>query len=451
MNKAITSSMYLAVLGLLAPSMALAQGAARADFVSGPVMTVAADGTQRPLPKGGEVRSGETIVTGEGRAQLNFTDGAVVSLQPKTEFRIDDYNFVEADPKSEKGFFSLLKGALRTITGRVGKANRAAYRVSTTVATIGIRGTEYGARLDNGLTASTIAGEIEVCNNAGCTIVGKGQSAYAPDNNTKPAYTASQASQSPNAPPPPAGANLFTGGDSVTPTGGIPISLLASGPGYGVLYSGFESGTEFALPLTSGTATFDQAGRLSTFFDGTNTDMPSAHAEGMTDGTVAWGRWSAGTVAGYAVTDTHYVVGVPTPSSALAGLAATDFQGLGAGKATYGFMGATQPTAMNGTVGSGVSGQLVVLFTPGTATLNALLNVQIGGGSYVINGSASGFPSFSSASASVGCTGTCGGAGTTADMYGSFFGATAERAGLVYKFTGAGAMGGVTGAAAFSR
>lgn len=451
MSKIFSVLVLWAAAGFLAPMTALAQGAAKADFVSGPVMAIGADGTQRPLPKGGEVRSGETVATGEGRAQLNFTDGSIVSLQPKTEFRVDEYSFVEADPGTEKGFFSLIKGALRTITGKIGRSKKTAYKMSTTVATIGIRGTEYGARLDNGLTASTIAGEIEVCNNAGCTIVGKGQSVYAPDSNTQPSYTINQAGQSSNAPPPPLTPSLFVGGDSVTPTGGIPISLLASGPGYGVLYSGFESGSEFVLPLTSGTATFDQAGRLSTFYDGTNTDMPSAHAEGMTDGTVAWGRWSGGTVAGYAVTNTHYVVGVPTPSSALASLAATDFQGLGAGKATYNFMGATQPTAMNGTVGSGVSGQLVVLFTPGSANLNALLNLQIGGGSYVINGSASGFPSFSGASASVGCTGTCGGAGTTADMYGSFFGTMAERAGLVYKFTGAGAMGGVTGAAAFSR
>lgn len=451
MNKILSVLPYWVAASLFAPLAAQAQGAAKAEFVIGPVVTVAADGSQRILPKGGEVQSGETVVTGEGRAQLSFTDGAIVSLQPKTEFRIDEYSFVGAEPGKEKGFFSLLKGALRTITGRIGRANKSSYRMGTVVATIGIRGTEYGARLDNGLTASTIAGEIEVCNNAGCTIVSKGQSVYAPDNNTKPAYTVSQAGQSTSTPPPPGNAGLFAGGDSVTPTGGIPISLLTSGPGYGVIYAGFESGTEFALPLTSGTATFDEAGRLSSFFDGTNTDAPTAHVEGMTDGTIAWGRWSGGSVSGYTVTDTHYVVGVPTPSSALASLEATDFQGLGAGKAVYSFLGATQPTAMNGTVGSGVSGSLTVQFAAGTATLNALLNVPIGGGNYTISGTGSGFPSFSSLGASLGCTGTCGGAGMTADMYGSFFGVNAEKAGLTYKFIGAGALGGVTGAATFSR
>ena len=454
MNKAISSLMYLAAVGLLVPSVALAQGAARADFVSGPVVAIAADGKQRALPKGGEVRSGETVSTGDGRAQLSFTDGAIVSLQPKTDFRIDEYTFVEADPGKEKGFFSLLKGALRTITGRVGKANRSAYKMSTTVATIGIRGTEYGARLDNGLTASTIAGEIEVCNEGGCTIVGKGQSVYAPDSNTKPEYTSNQASQSPA--PPPSNPNLFAGGDRTTPTGGIPIPTLPSGPGYAVVYSGFDVSSppplEFVLPSATGTATFDDSGRLSSFNDGSNTDKPAAQVEGLTDGIIAWGRWSGGTVGGSAVSDTHYVVGVPTPSGALATLETTNFQGLGAGKAVYSFMGATQPTAASGTVGNGVNGSLTVQFSAGSATVASLLNVPIGGGTYTLSnsGMTGTFPAFAG-SASMTCSGACSGAGTGAQLTGSFFGPTAERAGLVYKFTGATALGGVTGAAVFAR
>ncbi len=454
MNQAISSLKYLAVLGLLVPSVALAQSAARADFVSGPVVAIAADGTQRALPKGGEVRSGETVSTGEGRAQLNFTDGAVVSLQPKSEFRIDEYNFVEADPGKEKGFFSLLKGALRTITGRVGKANRSAYRMSTTVATIGIRGTEYSARLGNSLTVSTIDGEVEVCNSGGCTIVGKGQSVYTPDSNTKPEYTTNQAGQSPA--PPPTNVNLFAGGDRTTPTGGIPVPTLPSGPGYAAVFSGFDVSSppplEYVLPSATGTATFDDSGRLSSFDDGSNVNKPAAHVEGLTDGTIAWGRWSGGSVGGLAVSDTHYVVGVPTPSGALATLETTNFQGLGAGKAVYSFMGATQPTAASGAVGGGVNGSLTVQFSAGSANVATLLNVPIGGGTYTItnSGMSGSFPAFAG-SASMTCSGSCSGAGTGAELKGSFFGPSAERAGLVYKFSGATALGGVTGAAVFAR
>ena len=449
MNKILSVLMAWAVAGLLAPMAAQAQGAAKADFVSGPVMAIGADGVQRPLPKGGEVRSGETVATGEGRAQLNFTDGSVVSLQPKTEFRVDEYSFVEADNASEKGFFSLLKGALRTITGKIGRGKKAAYKMSTVVATIGIRGTEYSARLDNGLTASTIAGEIEVCNNGGCTIVRKGESVFAADSNTKPDYTNIQAGLPPAEPP--TDPNLFAGGERTTATGGIPIPTLPSGPGYDVLFAGFDTGLAFSLPPGNGTATFDQAGALSGLTGGTS-GAPTTQVESMTDGVIAWGRWAGGTVdAGFGpapVTNVHYVTGTPTPGAALATLQSIDFQGLGAGKAVYGFMGATSPTAANGAVGGGVNGSLTVQFGPATVTVNTLLNLNIGGGTYSItSGVVSGtFPSFNDAGAV--CAACVGG---TAQINGNFFGATAQRAGMTYSFTGAGPLGGVTGAATFAR
>jgi hypothetical protein len=277
---------------------------------------------------------------------------------------------------------------------------------------------------------------------------------YTPDNNTKPEYTSIQAGQSPT--PPPTNVNLFAGGDRTTPTGGIPISTLPSGPGYAVLYSGFDVSSlpplEFVLPSTTGTATFDDSGRLSTFSDGSNTDKPTTHVEGFTDGIIAWGRWSGGTVGGVAVSDTHYLTGMPTPSSALATLETANFQGLGAGKAVYSFMGATQPTSASGAVGSGVTGSLTVQFSAGSASVATLLNVPINGGIYAItnSGMTGSFPAFAG-SASMTCSGSCSGAGTGAQLSGSFFGPMAERAGLNYSFTGASAVGSVTGAAAFAR
>ena len=94
------------------------------------------------MPANGSlVRTGDTIVTGlDGRAQIRFSDGSLVSLQPRSEFRIDDYQF---DMAQQRGFFSLLRGALRTISGAVGKRDPADYRMTTPTATIGIRGTEF--------------------------------------------------------------------------------------------------------------------------------------------------------------------------------------------------------------------------------------------------------------------------------------------------------------------
>ncbi|KAF0165879.1 MAG: hypothetical protein FD157_1055 [Rhodocyclaceae bacterium] len=449
MRKAYCWLAILLSFGIILPVAAQTQNAARADFVVGAVTAVGADGTRRALAKGSALRSGEAVMTGEGRAQLSFTDGASVSLQPKTEFRVDEYNFTGVADGSEKGIFSLVKGALRTITGLVGRANRDRYQMRTAVATIGIRGTEYGAEFETGLKVTTTNGEVEVCNQGGCTSVKAGESVFTPDANTRPAYIVGGANLP--ATPPPSNPTLFAGGEVRTATGGIPIPTLPSGPGYSVVYSGFDDGIGFALDSASGTATFDQVGGMSTFSDGTNADKATTHVEAMTDGAVAWGRWAGGTVGGNPVTNVHYVVGVPTPASAVASLTNTVFP-QGVGKASYGLMSATLPTAANGTVGGALTGSLTVQFGA-TTNVNTTLVIPIGGGSYTVTntGMTGTFPAFSDPGASMACSGACVGAASTAKISGSFFGPSAERAGLIYNFGGATTLGDVTGAAVFKR
>nr|WP_246434903.1 FecR family protein [Quisquiliibacterium transsilvanicum] len=155
--------------------------------VSGEVRIVRTGETPQSAARSGdELRSGDLIVTSrDGRAQLRFSDGAIVSLQPGTEFRIDDYRF---DPQEQRGFFSLLRGAMRTTTGAIGKRNRSDYRMQTPTATIGIRGTLYlaeetvcdpacapGARA--GLRVSVSEGRIAVRTAAGEIEVGEGTAA----------------------------------------------------------------------------------------------------------------------------------------------------------------------------------------------------------------------------------------------------------------------------------
>jgi hypothetical protein len=64
-------------------------------------------------------------------------------MQPRTEFRIDEYQFAGKADGSERGFFSLLKGGFRSITGIIGRANKDSYGIRTPAATIGIRGTDH--------------------------------------------------------------------------------------------------------------------------------------------------------------------------------------------------------------------------------------------------------------------------------------------------------------------
>lgn len=156
---------------------------------TGKVSLQAADGTLREAVAGTPVHAGDTAVTGD-KAQLNirFSDDSVVHLHAQSQFRIDQYAFTGKADDEAKGFFSLLKGGFRTVTGLLSKFNRAAYRVTTPSATIGIRGTEYSARLDNGLHVQVDRGEISLTNRAGSFAVSEGQRAYVANQKSAPKY-----------------------------------------------------------------------------------------------------------------------------------------------------------------------------------------------------------------------------------------------------------------------
>lgn len=183
--------------GLLAASIALmstsalAETAGRVSFVTGDVTATSANGTTRALRRGDTINGGDKISTRAGRLQIRFTDGGFVSLQPNSVFGVDEYLYANRKPEESSLFFSLLQGGMRTITGAIGKVNKQSYKVRTPVATIGIRGTGYRARLDeNGtLLVSVGTGFVNVSNSAGDITAGAGQNISALGEGTPPRLT----------------------------------------------------------------------------------------------------------------------------------------------------------------------------------------------------------------------------------------------------------------------
>ena len=132
---------------------------------------------------GDSVAAGDTLMTGvDGRVQIRFSDGSLLSIQPRSEFRIDEYRF---DVGTQRGFFTLVQGALRAVSGAIGKRAPEDYRMSTPTATIGIRGTEYVAEetvcspdcspgRSAGLRVAVSSGKVVVANAAGESEVAAG-------------------------------------------------------------------------------------------------------------------------------------------------------------------------------------------------------------------------------------------------------------------------------------
>ena len=113
------------------------------------VLTGQIDGGQpRLIGKGINLHNGETLNTGSrGIALIKLNDGTRMTLRPNTTFKIEDVNM---DKDEESALLSLIRGGLRAVTGFISKAGRSAFRINTPVATIGIRGTEFDARLCEG-------------------------------------------------------------------------------------------------------------------------------------------------------------------------------------------------------------------------------------------------------------------------------------------------------------
>lgn len=461
----------LAVVSAAFPLTGYCVAAGNADFVIGNVMAVAADGSRRPLAKGSEINVGDTIDTAAGaRAQLRFTDGGRVSLQPGSQFRVDDYRYENKADGSEKGFFSLLKGGLRAITGAIGRVKREAYKVDTPVATIGIRGTGYNAVLGEGLTVSVTDGVVSLTNNGGTLILNQGQSAFVADMNTLPQLTFEKPALPPTAMggtnAPPLMTTQYVQGDCVgscaaaglySTTGLIVINGVAAvGTGSGWIF-GFNvdfPGVLFLDPalreafyLSSGGVPIDFGGSTP---DTTPVPPPVDPAPPFVpvpvfgyDGVIGWGRFyglistGAGPITLTPNQGLHTAVGIPSASMPTAGTG------------TYALIGATRPTLSTGAWAPGTvtGGSLSVNFANSTISGDLTFDMNNTSFSMIWNGTASG-TRFSLTSASVtGCPAT----GCAAAAAGFFAGGGASRAGMVYQLGGGGLPGTIDGAAAFSQ
>lgn len=132
---------FLTVLAVCNPAFA-AELFGSVDAISGSASVSGKDGKPGAISTGQKIYAGQTINTAsDGEVQLVTEDGGIIALRPDTTFRVDEY---QADGGSgDRIFMSLLKGAVRSITGWIGKHDNAAYRLTTPTATIGIRGTDH--------------------------------------------------------------------------------------------------------------------------------------------------------------------------------------------------------------------------------------------------------------------------------------------------------------------
>ncbi|MFI4979033.1 MAG: hypothetical protein ACHQIO_01665 [Nevskiales bacterium] len=178
-------------LAALAPVSAFAQAAVPAGTIgllNGQAQATGLNTPAHALAKGDPVYGGDIVETrASSYTMIRFTDQGSVLLRPNSRFQVEKYQYgaaaaapapVAAAPgapapvaplqaataatQPDSTFFRLLKGGLRAVSGLVAHADYSHYLMSTPVATMGIRGTDYEIAMceDACLTDPTVLNSI---------------------------------------------------------------------------------------------------------------------------------------------------------------------------------------------------------------------------------------------------------------------------------------------------
>jgi hypothetical protein len=96
-----------------------------------------------------------------GKVQLLFMDQTIITIGKNSALNIEDYVYDTRKPENSKTQFNFFKGAFKTITGQIGKINKEKFKLKTSSASIGIRGTIV---LGNQSAIACLQGAIRVEN-----------------------------------------------------------------------------------------------------------------------------------------------------------------------------------------------------------------------------------------------------------------------------------------------
>jgi hypothetical protein len=125
-----------------APAQAQPRIAGKVELAEGFARIQGKDQRERRPAVGEQVFEGDAIATApKAELHLRMADGASLIVRERTKLTITAY--VADGGAQDRSLLDLAEGALRAITGWIGKHNRANYAVRTPLVTIGVRGTDH--------------------------------------------------------------------------------------------------------------------------------------------------------------------------------------------------------------------------------------------------------------------------------------------------------------------
>ncbi len=163
------------------------------DLAVGEVTAKDLNDRRRTLKGADPVYEGDVLVTVDAATlRVRFDDGALMEVRPRTEVRLVDYQYSDAPGAKRRLLVELIKGGLRSISGLIGKQPGDENRVITPYASMGVRGTDFGAlvcseadcllndfvskpQYGKGSYAGVRTGKVRLANQAGAVNIGQNQ------------------------------------------------------------------------------------------------------------------------------------------------------------------------------------------------------------------------------------------------------------------------------------
>lgn len=151
MNNRLMATVIFAVVlvtGMLPGTPAGAAVVGKATFVRGLMTAQPTTGDPRIVGSGESIGENDVLRTGaRSFAVIKLNDDSKITLRPNSVFKVDKFLNKQKTAGTGNVFLRLFKGGLRVVTGFIGKRNPNGYRLFSPNATIGIRGTDFEARL----------------------------------------------------------------------------------------------------------------------------------------------------------------------------------------------------------------------------------------------------------------------------------------------------------------
>lgn len=177
----LASAVLASGIAAMLHAAAAIAGAVVAD-AEGDVRVVAAGAKGWGVVPGQRVEPGSLVTTASGaRVMLHFDDGMWAALHENSQFRIEGFSYRQQEPAADRAAFELLRGALRMVTGALGRRNPEAFELRTPDLNIGIRGTDFLVAIENPTYLSVLEGRVATSNAGGSATFSAGDFGAATD------------------------------------------------------------------------------------------------------------------------------------------------------------------------------------------------------------------------------------------------------------------------------